>query len=112
CALGPRIGPHSRGLSARGGIVEGVYLPVVSWSQAAQGYQRILNALVIPQRLAQRQAVRPIAILARVVWGVDGHQIFETDSLVWTTSAVHVRLADRRLQVKAAWLSTADGQGR
>lgn len=99
-------------MSARGDMLGGVYRPVVSWHEAAERYQRVLNALPIPARREQREAAVWIPIRARVVWELDGQDIFETDALGWTRHAVHVRLEDRRLRVKAVWLSPADVQRR
>lgn len=93
-------------------MLGGVYRPVVSWREAAEGHQRVLNALPIPGQRDQRQAPVPIAIRALVVWEMDGQEIFETEALGWTARAVHVRLEDRRLRVKAVWLSPEDVQRR
>lgn len=73
-------------------------------------HQRILNAHRVPDKFID--AHQPIPVRARLVWADDGEQWINTLALSWTRRLVRVRVTDRRWQLNAVWLQTADVKRR
>ncbi|PWD49956.1 hypothetical protein C8046_03940 [Serinibacter arcticus] len=88
----------------------GIYGDVPTWDD---GRQEILNAYRVPRRwTAAPFPPGPVAVVARIVWSVDGEQLRDTRATAWTPRFVLVEVFDRRWYLNAAWLRTRDVRRR
>lgn len=90
--------------------------PMEIWDTSSQsaGYreQEIHNALPVPPRRAQVDAVEPIPVRLRVVWEKDGQEFLDTVALGWTRRIVRVQVYDVRSRIVARWFAPEDVRRR